>query len=170
MLGWLILAFLLMPLVELGLLIWIGNQIGLWPTVGLVIATGLLGGVLARFQGARALREVLGAVRAGRMPGLELAAGALFLVGAAFLLTPGVLTDVLGVLLMVPRVRRWTARYLIDRARSSDRVQVHTAGQIHQAGPAGGDPGPSRMGEPRGSAEEAFEEGVDVEIQGEDDG
>lgn len=128
MLGWLVLAFVSLPVVELALLVWIGERIGLWPTVGIVLATGVLGAILARVQGLVALREVADAVRAGRVPKVELAAGALFLVGAAFLLTPGVITDVAGFLLMVPMVRRWTARFAIKRVRSSDRVTVVTHG------------------------------------------
>lgn len=127
MLGWIILAFIVMPFVELYLLIEIGQRIGLWPTFGIVIGTGLLGGVLARWQGIRAWRDVIGAFREGRTPTTELVAGALFLVGAALLLTPGVLTDAFGFAMMVPVLRRTTARYLIRRVKDSDRVQAHVS-------------------------------------------
>ncbi len=127
MLGWIILAFIVMPFVELYLLIEIGQRIGLWPTFGIVLGTGLLGGVLARWQGIRAWRDVIGAFREGRTPTVELVAGALFLVGAALLLTPGVLTDAFGFAMMVPVIRRFTARWLIRRVKDSDRVQAHVS-------------------------------------------
>lgn len=134
MLGWIILLFLAMPFIELYLLVQIGQRIGFWPTFAIVLATGLLGGILARSQGIRAWRDVIGAFREGRAPGTELAAGALFLVGAALLLTPGVITDLFGFAMMVPAIRRATARFLIRRAKASDRVQVHVGGSVGGAG------------------------------------
>ncbi len=128
MLGWIVLLFVVMPFVELYLLFVIGQNIGWWPTLVIVFGTGALGGVLARWQGASAWRDVVGALRAGRVPGVELAAGALFLVGAALLLTPGVVTDVFGFLMMVPVARRGLARFVIDRAKRSDRVHVSVGG------------------------------------------
>ena len=124
MLGWVVLAFVVMPFVELWLLIQIGERIGFWPTLWIVLGTGLLGGLLARYQGSRAWREILAAMREGRAPKRELAAGALFLFGAALLLTPGVITDVSGFATMVPAIRRGLAGWLIERIRESDRVQT----------------------------------------------
>jgi UPF0716 protein FxsA len=141
MLGWIILLFVFMPFVEFGLLIWIGQRIGLWPTLGLILATGLIGGVLARWQGLRALRDVTNATREGRVPKRELVAGALFLVAAALLLTPGVLTDVFGFAMMVPWIRLRTAGWLIERVRESDRVQTHVSGSVGGFGTATGDDG-----------------------------
>lgn len=141
MLGWIVVLFLVMPFLELYLLVQIGQRIGFWPTFGIVLATGLLGGMLARWQGSRAWREVIGALREGRAPGRELAAGALFLVGAALLLTPGVITDIFGFAMMVPAARRALAGYLIDRAKASDRVTAHVNvggfGSSGGQGPAG---------------------------------
>lgn len=143
MLGWIVVLFLVMPFLELYLLVQIGQRIGFWPTFAIVLGTGLLGGILARWQGAAAWREVIGALREGRAPGRELAAGALFLVGAALLLTPGVITDAFGFAMMVPVARRALAGYLIARVKASDRVTAHVGGfgtLGGSAGPPGGGP------------------------------
>lgn len=126
MLGWIVLAFVVMPFVELWLLVQIGERIGFWPTLYIVLGTGLLGGVLARYQGGQAWREILTALREGRAPKRELVAGALFLFGAALLLTPGVITDGIGFALMVPWIRRGLAGGLISKIQASDRVQTYT--------------------------------------------
>lgn len=155
MLGWILLLFVAMPFIELYLLIEIGQRIGLWPTFGIVLATGLLGGMLARWQGLRALQDVVGAVREGRAPTAELGAGALFLVGAALLLTPGVITDAFGFAMMVPPARRALARLLIDRIRASDRVTTHVS--------VGGNP---LGGRSTGSGEQEARQGYDVDVEG----
>ncbi|MBW3582984.1 MAG: FxsA family protein [Euryarchaeota archaeon] len=120
----LVLLFIVLPFIEIVLLVWIGGHIGFWPTVGIVIGTGILGGLLAKWQGGRAWREVVVAMQSGRVPGRELLAGALFLVGAAFLLTPGVITDTIGFLFMVPPVRRGLAAFLVSRLRHRAVVGV----------------------------------------------
>jgi UPF0716 protein FxsA len=114
--------FVVVPLVELALLVYIGTQIGILYTVGIVIFTALLGAILAPRQGARAWAEIVAAWRGGRVPGIELVAGALFLVGAAFLITPGVLTDIAGLLLMVPAVRRGVGRGVVRFFRRRARI------------------------------------------------
>ncbi len=139
MLGWIILLFLVMPFVELWLLIEIGQRIGVWETLGIVLATGLIGGILVRAQGLLAWRQVIGALRKGRAPHVELVMGGLFLVGAAFLLTPGVITDVAGFLLMVPPLRRLAAKGVIRQLKG--RVKV-----VQFGGGAGGSGGPQGKG------------------------
>lgn len=116
------LLFIVLPLVELLLLIWIGTKIGFWYTAGIVVATGILGAILAPMQGARAWREIVKAHQEGRIPGAELVAGALFLVGAVFLLTPGVLTDATGLLLMLPFIRRWGSRAVLGWFKRRARI------------------------------------------------
>lgn len=153
MLGWIILLFLVMPFVELWLLIEVGQRIGVWETLGIVLATGLIGGILVRAQGLLAWRQVVGALRKGRAPHVELVMGGLFLVGAAFLLTPGVITDVAGFLLMVPPIRRLTAKGVIGYLKG--RVTV-----VQFGGSTGG-PGPRAGGAGRpdesGGQREAYE-------------
>jgi UPF0716 protein FxsA len=97
--------FVLTPLIELFLLIMIGDAIGFGWTALLVIATGVLGAKLVASQGRMVWREIRRRLEAGQVPGVELAHGAMLLVGGAFLVTPGVLTDTFGLLLMVPWFR-----------------------------------------------------------------
>jgi UPF0716 protein FxsA len=97
--------FVLLPLVELLLLIRIGDAIGFGWTALLVIVTGAVGARLVARQGRMVWREIRLRLEAGQMPGVELAHGAMLLVGGAFLITPGVLTDMFGLLLMVPWFR-----------------------------------------------------------------
>ena len=102
---WLFLAFLLVPLIEIGLFIQVGGWIGLWPTLAIVILTAILGTVLVRSQGRRALEELRGSFRQLRDPTRPLAHGAMILFSGALLLTPGFLTDAVGFLLLIPAVR-----------------------------------------------------------------
>lgn len=125
MLGRLILLFTLVPFVELALLIWIGRRIGPLPTFALVVATGVLGASLARHQGLATWARFRRALEQGRLPGTELVEGLLILIAGAVLLTPGVLTDLVGFLLLTPPARRFLVRWAEPRLRA--RVQVRTA-------------------------------------------
>ena len=112
MLARLALLFIAVPLAELALLVWIGGRVGLAPTVALVVVTGILGAALARRQGLAAWTRFRTALAAGRPPHREIVEGLLVLVAGAVLLTPGLLTDAAGFLLMVPAVRRRVARWI----------------------------------------------------------
>ncbi|HYO98448.1 MAG TPA: FxsA family protein [Polyangiaceae bacterium] len=105
-------AFILIPLIELYLLIGIGSRIGIWPTVAFTMLTGLAGTLLARREGRRVWRAWRSALTAGRTPEAGVVEGVLVLVGGALLIAPGVLTDVAGLLLLIPPSRRWAARRL----------------------------------------------------------
>ncbi|MDP2062162.1 MAG: FxsA family protein [Phaeovulum sp.] len=114
---WIFLAFALVPLVEIGLFIQVGGAIGLWPTLGLVLATAALGTALVRSQGARALSDLRLALHDLRDPTAPLAHGAMILFAGAMLLTPGFFTDSVGLALLVPAVRRALMRYLARRVQ-----------------------------------------------------
>jgi len=105
MLGPLILLFVTVPLVELALLVWVGNRIGPLMTIALVIGTGILGATLARFEGLATLRRFQTRMAAGELPHQDIIDGLLILLAGAVLLTPGLLTDTVGFLLLVPPVR-----------------------------------------------------------------
>ncbi|MFP4624901.1 MAG: FxsA family protein [Gemmatimonadota bacterium] len=107
--------FVLLPLVELALLIWVGQAIGLGWTLGIVVATGLLGATLARRQGLRAWGAIQAELREGRMPGGTLVDGLLILIGGIVLLTPGILTDLAGFGLLLPPTRNALKRTLRQR-------------------------------------------------------
>lgn len=126
----LLLLFTTVPLVELALLLWIGARIGVLATVGLILLTGVLGAALARHQGLATWDRFQRALAAGRLPARELVEGLLILVAGAVLLTPGVLTDAAGFLLLVPPVRRWIVR----------RAEVRLQARFLVAEPEGGPP------------------------------
>lgn len=106
MLARLALLFFTVPLAELAILVWVGRRVGLAPTVALVVLTGIAGAALARRQGLATLGRFRAALDAGRLPHHELVDGVLILVAGAMLLAPGLLTDLAGLLFLVPPVRR----------------------------------------------------------------
>ncbi len=113
----LLLLFTVVPLVELALLLEIGQLVGLPATLALVFGTGVLGAWLARREGLRALTRVQKETAAGRLPADALLDGLLILIAGAVLLTPGLLTDVAGFLLLIPATRQAVRRGVADRLR-----------------------------------------------------
>lgn len=103
------------PLIDLALLIWLAPRIGAAWTFVLVFASMALGIVLSRQQGRRAWRDLQQALTDGRTPGLELVSGALAMLGGFALITPGPITDVVGLVLLVPPLRALVARALHRR-------------------------------------------------------
>ena len=98
-------ALLLLPIFEIAVLVAVGKAIGGWPTFLLLVATSLLGVWMIRREGARAWRALEQAVRSGRMPAREIADGIVVLVGGGLLVAPGFVTDLLGLLLVLPFTR-----------------------------------------------------------------
>ena len=130
--GYLALLFIVLPLLDLWLLLVIGDVLGFWPTVALTIAVALLGGYLGKREGLRVLSQWKRALGELSMPEDGLVSGALVLVGAVLLATPGVMTDVLGLLCLFPPSRRLIARGVsayvatrFARAAEQGRVQVN---------------------------------------------
>lgn len=107
--------FTIVPLVELAILIPLGMQIGLWPTIGLVVGTALLGGILAKLEGARAWARIKEDLGSGKLPGDSLLDGLAILIAGVFLVTPGVLTDVVAILLLIPPARKPVRLYAKKR-------------------------------------------------------
>ena len=101
----LVLLFIVVPLAELYVLIQIGQEIGLIPTLLILLVDSLIGAALLKSQGRHAWRRFNEATQAGRIPAREVADGALIILGGAFLLTPGFLTDIFGLLLLIPATR-----------------------------------------------------------------
>lgn len=108
----LLLLFTVVPLVELTLLIKIGQRIGVGTTIGLVLLTGLAGAALARHEGWRTWTAIQRDLAAGRLPGDRIVDALLILVAGLLLITPGVLTDLVGVVLLVAPTRRLMRQYL----------------------------------------------------------
>jgi UPF0716 protein FxsA len=116
-LGKLFLAFTILPLVDLYVLLQIGERIGGTSALALVIVTGVLGAALARTEGVRVLRAWQQALAAGRVPEEGVVSGVLVLIGGALLITPGVISDGIGLLLLVPFTRRPIAAFVAGRVR-----------------------------------------------------
>jgi UPF0716 protein FxsA len=103
--AFLILLFIVVPILEIYVIIQVGQAIGALPTVALLIADAILGAWLLRSQGRRAWVAFGEALSAGRMPHREILNGALVIAGGAFLLTPGFISDAVGLLLLIPPTR-----------------------------------------------------------------
>ena len=126
--GWFFLLFVALPAMELTLLIELGRYIGTVNTLLMILLTGLLGATLARWQGLDVLRRIQRETAEGRMPAAPLVDGMIVLIAAALLMTPGILTDTLGFLCLVPRFRRWVraaAWRRLERAVAEGRVAMH---------------------------------------------
>ena len=108
----LVLAFVVVPVAEIYLLIQVGQVIGAWWTVLLLIASGVAGSYLVKREGGRAWRALQQALAEHRMPAKELADGALILIGGTLLLTPGFLSDLVGAFLILPFTRPVARRVL----------------------------------------------------------
>ncbi len=124
----LLLLFTIVPLLELFLLVKLGTVIGIGPTVLIVLCTGVLGAWLARQQGLGVLRRLSEDMAGGRLPTDALIDGLLILIAGAVLLTPGLITDALGFLLLVPQGRAVVRK--IAAARFAQRVDVGDPGVI----------------------------------------
>lgn len=101
----LLLLFIIVPIVEMWLLISVGQQIGALPTIGLVLLTAFIGVSLLRYQGASTLLKARAKTQAGELPAREMADGLFFAIGGALLLTPGFVTDVIGFACLTPGIR-----------------------------------------------------------------
>ncbi|MFC1643793.1 FxsA family protein [Candidatus Omnitrophota bacterium] len=112
MFGYLILLFVLVPIVELALLIKIGQSIGVGYTLGIVIFTGVVGAYLAKFQGLLTLRSIQEEINQGRMPADRLFDGVLILCSGILLITPGIITDLVGFMGLIPFTRNLFKRWL----------------------------------------------------------
>jgi UPF0716 protein FxsA len=146
-LGWLLVAlFIAVPLVEIYVIIQVGQAIGAWWTILLLVIDSILGSWLIRHEGSRAWRALSEALDSGRMPAKELADGALILIGGTLMLAPGFVTDAFGVLMILP-VTRPLFRRLLTRVVARRLVVFGPPGSPHFSG--GGDaqrPGPDPEG------------------------
>ena len=104
-------------LLELAILLQLGRAIGTLPTLAIVIVTALVGGTLAKIEGTGVLRRSQEQLAQGLLPADELLHGVLILAGGLLLLTPGILTDITGILLLAPPTRRLAAEWLKRKLR-----------------------------------------------------
>ena len=134
---WLLAAFVAIPLIEIALFIQVGGWLGLWPTLGIVIATAFAGAYLVRSQGRAEMERLRGSFRTLSDPTEPLAHGAMILFSGALLLTPGFFTDAVGFALLVPGVRRRLARE-IGRRFVTRRFEMGPVGPPPRGGRTAG--------------------------------
>lgn len=126
------LVFILWPIVELALLIRIGQATSVGTAIAIVILTGVVGAALARREGVKTYYRIRDELAAGRLPGDQLIDALLILVAGALLITPGLISDGVGIALLIPPVRRFARNYLKRRFR--DRFTIMHFGQPGGAG------------------------------------
>jgi UPF0716 protein FxsA len=116
LLTFLLIAFVAVPILEIAAFIKVGSLIGLWPTLGLTVATAIAGAALVRYQGLRTVMDLKGNLDSGRLPVEPAIHAGFLLVAGLCLLTPGFVTDTIGFVLLVPPARlaiaRWLWRYV----------------------------------------------------------
>lgn len=157
--------FIVVPIIELAVILQVGQVLGIGPTLVALVAVSLIGAWLVRREGTRAWSQFRTALSAGRLPTNEVLDGALVLLGGALLLTPGFVTDLFGLSMIFPPTRA-----LYNRALRN-RVRVHFLGAAGPVGPSGGTrqrpsgSGSSRLGGPGAAAGgPGPEETIDVEV------
>ena len=128
----LFLAFTLIPLVEIYLLIKLGQNFGAITSILLVIFTGILGAYLAKMEGLRTLFRLQETLREGGMPGEELLDALLIALAGLVLITPGFITDAVGFLLLVPFTRMLVKNWLKERLRAKSTIRDDDDVVIHQ--------------------------------------
>jgi UPF0716 protein FxsA len=121
----LLILFLLIPIIELALLLQIGRWVGFWPTIGLIVVTAFAGSYLMRREGGAAWRAFQRRLASGELPGRELIDGVLILLSGALLITPGLLTDIVGLLGLLPSTRALLRRYVLHRLQRTLTAQFY---------------------------------------------
>jgi UPF0716 protein FxsA len=122
----LVALFILVPIAELAVIIQVGQAIGVWWTIALLIVDSVIGSMLMRSQGRIAWRRFNESVGAGRIPAREVADGVLVIFGGALLLTPGFLSDIFGLLFLLPPTRAVIRRVFLRQAMK--RITISMAG------------------------------------------
>lgn len=144
----LLILFIVVPLTELWLLEYLssGSTWNFLATIALVIGTGVLGAWLAKRQGLQVWRRIYEQISQGHAPAAELLDGVMILLAGAVLITPGLLTDIVGLLLLVPRIRLHVGRWLVAWFKKRTIVRFQATARTTTSGPAtprAGTPGPT---------------------------
>ena len=128
----LLLLFIFVPIIEIGLFIQVGGFLGFWPTIALVLITAFVGASLVRSQGIQTLMSVQGRLQQGEMPAQQILEGVMLAVAGVLLLTPGFMTDALGMLVLLPAPRAMIAKKMMEKM-----VVSNMSGGFHAGGQAG---------------------------------
>jgi UPF0716 protein FxsA len=140
-----LLLFIVLPIAEIYVIVKIGEAIGILPTLALLILDGFLGAALLRSQGSRAWERFNLALAEGRVPAREVFDGAMIILGGALLLTPGFITDVFGLILLIPPTRAIVRRGMgaLAKRRLSVGWRVATFGEARRPRPGQPPRGPA---------------------------
>lgn len=122
----LLLLFLAVPIAEIAVFIQAGDLIGLWPTLGLCVATAVIGSILIRAQGLAALMRARATADRGAIPMAEVFTGLCLFLAGALLMTPGFITDTIGFLLLIPPVRAHLGKALVSMLVRHGNLHVYT--------------------------------------------
>jgi UPF0716 protein FxsA len=139
----LFLIFVAIPLLELGLLIKVGQSIGFWPTLAIIVLTAAAGVMIMQAHGLRTMQRAMATLQEGGMPVQPVVDGTFVMFAGLLLISPGLMTDVAGLLLLVPPVRRVVSRWCMQRLLASGHVRTWST-----------DGGSTRQGSTGGSAHE----------------
>jgi UPF0716 protein FxsA len=142
------LAFIALPVLELVLLIKAGQVVGIWATLALVVAAAILGAVIMSRQGISVARRTREALALGKPPVGPVLDGAFLLLAGALLITPGFLTDLMALALLIPPIRRKVARWCVRRLVERAHMQVKVYDARRQGGPEPSPSGGDRVGGP----------------------
>ncbi|MFM9163806.1 MAG: FxsA family protein [Solirubrobacterales bacterium] len=112
----LVAALIIVPLIEIFVIIQVGQLVGPWWTIALLILSSVIGAVLMKREGSKAWERFTSALGRGRIPAKETADGGLVIFGGALLLTPGFVTDLFGLLMLIPGSRDLVRRFMVARA------------------------------------------------------
>ena len=165
----LLLIFVILPIAELYVIIKVGGVIGVLPTLALLVLDSFVGAALARSQGRIAWARFNQALAEGRVPTREVFDGAMVILGGALLLTPGFITDVIGILLLIPPTRALFRAVVARLARRRLAFTVRTTGFGHGPSGNGYSSRPPRGGyDVEGTAHEVTDPAGELE-HGEDD-
>ena len=114
----LFLLFTVIPIIEIWVLIQVGQRIGAFDTIALIVFTGIVGAFLARSQGFYIIAKIQNELQQGHMPTDSLTDGLIILVGAVLLITPGFVTDILGFLLLIPQTRSMLKQFIMTQFKN----------------------------------------------------
>lgn len=137
----LFLLFIVIPIIEIAVLMQVGEVLGAWPTVGIVIITAWLGAKNVRQQGLATMQSVQNKMAAGEMPSDEIVAGFLLMIAGVLLITPGFVTDAFGLLLLVPPFRsaliKNVQQHMVNRPQGNHSqgspFGFHASGSFNQS-------------------------------------
>ena len=171
-----LLVFVAMPLLEIALLVKLGEVIHFWPTLAIVIGTAIIGTTIMRQQGLKALMNAQRSMAEGKLPVDSVIDGSFLLIAGAFLLTPGLITDTIGFIFLVPPFRRQLARWGFKKfTEGGDGISATLwqgstdgAAEDRQFGDARGggktaDSPEERRSQPQADNKKSFEEGPIIE-------